>query len=1153
MEIVTAEETEADDTLRTQTLTLPSTVTITVGDEIALAGSLRAVVAAVEAGATEQLVTVVLPTAGEFATAQGYSHNDTTITPSAVTPPADLGALPYDVFVALRSYGLQGASPKQFFADQGFTLNAGSTKVAEGRVTDWNADLQQITLAGLKEVGVAGETALKGTLRDLVTDSATLISEIDASGGVIVGERVLVELTGADADTVAIGSALRFTGDSQDVEIGRVLDKIGTVGTIYEVLINAEALKAGTALDKEVPVSWTSTKDSNTRTGTIATLRVDAVVSAVLHVPGAANVVADKNRAEISPEQGDRVMVSRDPVDGQPLQFDHVGEVIGFDPEKALLSFAIFAEHLSKVDLSKQIKVVSKDGVVRKDAANLESFDIAELRLGSVRYDGVGSIAGAKDTDTTLQLEGLALGFDGGTGSGKLAILQDMDMRSSAILAAYTDVDFRNRDRIVLGINQLPADTVNWQDQRAFALTDLSQDSYLFDMNRTQIAVVADGGIFFRLEGGELRASTIKSAPRFLNYFGADEVFVHGTNAADIFSFDNTSALTYAFGHGGKDSFNIGSVIEVRQAPNPEGEGTVSVVETTAGTSTDTRLFGGGGNDYFQVFRSKGETWLFGDAGDDTFLVKATLGITNLGSGKGKNKVGFNRNAPLHIDGGSGFDTFILEGTEIGDQFVVYVDDDGVQQIKGAGVDLGSIQNVENIQINAIDGDDTIYVYGVNAETRLTVNAGRGNDTIQIGGAPLLFNPASQSINLDTTAPTALVPTVVYEDVPEFVPGFTRVERITNPDGTEIVRQFVVPGYTRIKKVATVTMVPVASTTQSERKRVSPDTARIAAQYDLSAFDNLVTLDGSAGADVVDIKLYGNTDGDRANGEFGVTTARDIQLRALKAIYGQSYVPSEDELIPVDSPDNETFGWLTGFAGNSQGIVLDNNELVRIQLGNASNNMILSGVDRDIEYVVLSMAGGDDTVQVGAMSEISDRILMLKTDLADYSDEVRDWFIDEVAAADRDKVLKQAAYDEVEATVAALDAWYASVKNEIASIDTELLDTDLAEQQRLDGKFIADLDPALRGWFVGHERVLARINATAQDLYSQALVDAVDMVIDEDRSADAILAELKVWFDTINFRDFDDNLPALQAKWERARTPVTRARWAPSPVSCRGR
>ena len=85
------------------------------------------------------------------------------------------------------------------------------------------------------------------------------------------------------------------------------------------------------------------------------------------------------------------------------------------------------------------------------DASGKTAFDIAELRLGSVRYDGVGTIASAGSSDTTLTLEGLALGFDGGTGSGKLAVLTNMDMRSSSILSGYTGVDFRNRDRIVLG------------------------------------------------------------------------------------------------------------------------------------------------------------------------------------------------------------------------------------------------------------------------------------------------------------------------------------------------------------------------------------------------------------------------------------------------------------------------------------------------------------------------------------------------------------------------------------------------------------------------------------------------------------------------------------------------------------------------------
>ena len=67
-------------------------------------------------------------------------------------------------------------------------------------------------------------------------------------------------------------------------------------------------------------------------TGAITDLRVDAVISAVLHRPGANSVVADKNRAEIDPVQGDEVYIGA----------NHIGEVIGFDPEKGLLSIAVF-------------------------------------------------------------------------------------------------------------------------------------------------------------------------------------------------------------------------------------------------------------------------------------------------------------------------------------------------------------------------------------------------------------------------------------------------------------------------------------------------------------------------------------------------------------------------------------------------------------------------------------------------------------------------------------------------------------------------------------------------------------------------------------------------------------------------------------------
>ena len=105
---------------------------------------------------------------------------------------------------------------EEFFANQQFTLKSGAT-TSLGHVTDWNGELQQITLAGLK-ANLTGEAALNTTLA-LVLDGYTLSSDIDASGAVIVGERVLVKLSGTPA--VKAGTTYQFA--ATDVEIGRVL------------------------------------------------------------------------------------------------------------------------------------------------------------------------------------------------------------------------------------------------------------------------------------------------------------------------------------------------------------------------------------------------------------------------------------------------------------------------------------------------------------------------------------------------------------------------------------------------------------------------------------------------------------------------------------------------------------------------------------------------------------------------------------------------------------------------------------------------------------------------------------------------------------------------------------------------------------------
>ena len=109
---------------------------------------------------------------------------------------------------------------------------------------------------------------------------------------------------------------------------------------------------------------------------------------------------------------------------------------------------------------------------------------------------------------------------------------------------------------------------------------------------------------------------------------------------------------------------------------------------------------GGVGNDHFIVFHNLDTLSLFGDAGNDTFLVQAFAlagsqedhrALTDLSGGGGADLIQYAVNAPVNIDGGDGFDTVIVIGTEFNDDFVIT--DDGVF---GAGLHV-SFVNIESL------------------------------------------------------------------------------------------------------------------------------------------------------------------------------------------------------------------------------------------------------------------------------------------------------------------------------------------------------------------------------------------------------------------------------------------------------------------------
>src|SRR5262249_49497769 len=114
-------------------------------------------------------------------------------------------------------------------------------------------------------------------------------------------------------------------------------------------------------------------------------------------------------------------------------------------------------------------------------------------------------------------------------------------------------------------------------------------------------------------------------------------------------------------------------------------------------------VYGGSGEDTFQVYSNQAELRLDGDADNDTFVVRAfalqsgagfsTSGKTILDSGAGNDVIQYNVNAPLSIDGGSGYDKVVVLGTEKNDNFVITN-----QGIFGAGLHV-TYDNVESVEV----------------------------------------------------------------------------------------------------------------------------------------------------------------------------------------------------------------------------------------------------------------------------------------------------------------------------------------------------------------------------------------------------------------------------------------------------------------------
>ncbi|HEX5591393.1 MAG TPA: Calx-beta domain-containing protein [Candidatus Limnocylindrales bacterium] len=97
-------------------------------------------------------------------------------------------------------------------------------------------------------------------------------------------------------------------------------------------------------------------------------------------------------------------------------------------------------------------------------------------------------------------------------------------------------------------------------------------------------------------------------------------------------------------------------------------------------------------------------------------------------AGGGEDEVQYNVNAPVSVDGGTGFDKLVVLGTEFADDFAITA-----KAIYGAGLNV-RYTTVEVIEVDGLEGDDQFFVQSTAFGVAYRVIGGLGSDVINVTG-----------------------------------------------------------------------------------------------------------------------------------------------------------------------------------------------------------------------------------------------------------------------------------------------------------------------------------------------------------------------------------------------------------------------------------
>jgi hypothetical protein len=251
--------------------------------------------------------------------------------------------------------------------------------------------------------------------------------------------------------------------------------------------------------------------------------------------------------------------------------------------------------------------------------------------------------------------------------------------------------------------------------------------------------------------GKVLVASAGSSLSDVVYYREIEQFAVSTLGGNDVLQLNDNLNTTYIYTGSGDDSVTIGYVATVL---NNENVPVVDLANTTNGVSAETFIYGGAGNDRFEINHNRAVLWLFGEEDDDRFvqysflvdLNSTTLPLSSqdnvtLSGGSGSNEYQLGDPGPLgstryvwlqnnlvHIEGGSGTDTFVIVGSPLADYFILTAN-----YLLGGGLNT-TFSGIEVLELDTGGGDDVVYVLGSSSTMDVRVVTGSGNDIVHIGG-----------------------------------------------------------------------------------------------------------------------------------------------------------------------------------------------------------------------------------------------------------------------------------------------------------------------------------------------------------------------------------------------------------------------------------